>query len=203
MRLKKILLLSWIILLSLQLHIFSENKIEHRIAVLVNEELITSYDIVQRMKLSAIIQKIDITTENNQLFINDTVDDLIHEKLKIEKINEYKIKIDESEYIEFETNFFLRSGLDKNQIIKQLSNNSIPFNELEKLLINELSWNKLINGLYFRLTSVSNQEIDEIISRNPNISDNQAKNLVIQRQLDLQSSKMLRDMINEATIEYR
>ena len=203
MPLKKLLLLSWIILLSSQLHIFSENKIEHKIAVLVNEELITSYDIVQRMKLSAILQKIDITTENNQLFINDTVDDLIHEKLKIEKINEYKIKIDESEYIEFETNFFLRSGLDKNQIIKQLSNNSIPFNELEKLLINELSWNKLINGLYFRLTSVSNQEIDEIISRNPNISDNQAKNLVIQRQLDLQSSKMLRDMINEATIEYR
>ena len=143
--------------MSSQLHIFSENKIEHKIAVLVNEELITSYDIVQRMKLSAILQKIDITTENNQLFINDTVDDLIHEKLKIEKINEYKIKIDESEYIEFETNFFLRSGLDKNQIIKQLSNNSIPFNELEKLLINELSWNKLINGLYFRLTSVSNQ----------------------------------------------
>ena len=123
----------------------------------------------------AILQKIDITTENNQLFINDTVDDLIHEKLKIEKINKNKIKIDESEYIEFETNFFLRSGLDKNQIIKQLSNNSIPFNELEKLLINELSWNKLITGLYFRLTSVSNQEIDEIISRNPNISDNQAR----------------------------
>ena len=31
----------------------------------------------------------------------------------------------------------------------------------------------------------------------------QAKNLVIKRQLDLKSSKMLRDMLNEATVEYK
>ena len=36
--------------------IYAESKIEHKIAVIVNEELITSYDIIQRMKLSAILQ---------------------------------------------------------------------------------------------------------------------------------------------------
>ena len=61
----------------------------------------------------------------------------------------------------------------------------------------------MINGLYYRLTSVSNLEVDEIIKKNPEITNEQAKNLVIQRQLDLQSIKMLRDMINEATIEYK
>ena len=45
--------------------------------------------------------------------------------------------------------------------------------------------------------------VDEIIKRNPSISIEQAENLVIQRQLDLQSSKLLRDIMNEATIEYR
>ena len=75
--------------------------------------------------------------------------------------------------------------------------------ELENLLANELSWNNLINALYVRLTSVSDMEVDEIISKNPNISIEQAKNLVIQRQLDLKSSKLMRDMINEATIDYK
>ena len=46
-------------------------------------------------------------------------------------------------------------------------------------------------------------EINEIIQKNPGISIEQAQNLVVQRQLDLQSSKLLRDIVNEATIEYK
>ena len=84
-----------------------------------------------------------------------------------------------------------------------LEKNNINYQELKDLLIKELSWVKLISGLYLRLTSASNIEIDEIMSKNPNISVEQAQNLVKQRQLDLYSSKLLRDIMNEATIEYR
>ena len=34
----------------------AESNIEHKIAVIVNEEMITSYDIIQRYKLSSILQ---------------------------------------------------------------------------------------------------------------------------------------------------
>ena len=183
--------------------IYAESKIEHKIAVIVNEELITSYDIIQRMKLSAILQGININENNNQLLINNTVDELIHEKLKKEKIKEYEITFTEKEYLEFETNFLLRLNLDKTSLKNLLISNNINFVELENLLANELSWNNLINALYVRLTSVSDMEVDEIISKNPNISIEQAKSLVIQRQLDLKSSKLMRDMINEATIDYK
>ena len=36
-------------------NLIAEDKIEHKIAVLVNEDIITSYDIIQRLKLTAII----------------------------------------------------------------------------------------------------------------------------------------------------
>ena len=150
--------------------IYAESKIEHKIAVIVNEELITSYDIIQRMKLSAILQGININENNNQLLINNTVDELIHEKLKKEKIKEYEITFTEKEYLEFETNFLLRLNLDKTSLKNLLISNNINFVELENLLANELSWNNLINALYVRLTSVSDMEVDEIISKNPNIS---------------------------------
>ena len=42
--------------------IYAENKIEHKIAVLVNEEVITSYDIIQRLKLTAIIQGMNLNS---------------------------------------------------------------------------------------------------------------------------------------------
>ncbi len=183
--------------------VHSETKVEHKIAVIVNEELITSYDIIQRMKLSALLKGININDQNNQIILNNTVDELIHEKLKKEMIDEYKISINENEYNEFETAFFKNNNFDKSDLMSLLEANTINYLELKNLLENEISWNKLVNGLYFRLTSASDIEIDEIISKNPSITREQAKNLVIQRQLDLKSSKMLRDMLNEATIEYK
>ena len=181
----------------------ADNKIEHKIAVLVNEDVITSYDIIQRLKLTAILQGINLNNQNNQLMINNAVDELIQEKVKLEKINEYKIKVDEEEYLSFESNFFLRNNIDQSKILSLLKENNINYQELRGLLMKELSWGKLISGLYLRLTSVSQIEIDEIISKNPNITNEQAQSLVTQRQLDLQSSKLLRDIMNEATIEYR
>ena len=79
----------------------------------------------------------------------------------------------------------------------------INYQELKKYLMGELAWNKLINGLFYRLTSISDLEVDELVNKNPSLSIEQAENLVIQRQLDLQSSKLLRDIMNEATVEYK
>ena len=84
-----------------------------------------------------------------------------------------------------------------------LEENNVNYLELKNLLLNELSWGKLISGLFYRLTSISDLEVEELISKNPSLSVKQAENLVIQRQLDLQSSKLLRDIMNEATIEYK
>ena len=193
----------FIFILPLCVSLNADNKFDHKIAVLVNEEIITSYDIIQRLKLSALIQKININEQNNQIMVNNTVDELIHEKLKLEKINEYKIRIEDNEYLEFEQNFLNRNNIEKSQLILLLEENNISYDELKNKLSGELLWSKLISALYYRLTSVSELEVSEIIKKNPSISNNQAQNLVIQRQLDLQSSKLLRDMVNEATIEYR
>ena len=181
----------------------AEEKIEHKIAVLVNDEVITSYDIVQRLKLTAIIQGINLNTQNSQLMVNNVADELIREKVKLSKINEYQIKVDDEEYKEFEINFFLRNKINQDELLSLLSENKINYQELKKYLMGELAWAKLINSLFYRLTSISDLEVNELVSKNPTLSNEQAKNLVIQRQLDLQSSKLLRDMMNEATIEYK
>ena len=183
--------------------VIADNRIEHKIAVLVNEDVITSYDIIQRLKLTAIIQGINLNAQNTQLIVNNVVDELIREKVKLSKINEYQIKVKDEEYAEFEINFFTRNKINQDEILNLLRENKINYQELKKYLMSELAWNKLINGLFFRLTSISDLEVDEVISKNPSLSVEQAENLVIQRQLDLQSSKLLRDILNEATIEYK
>ncbi len=198
----KSLLVIFIIIFS-SYNLIADDKIEHKIAVLVNEDVITSYDIIQRLKLTAIIQGINLNAQNNQLLVNNVVDELIREKVKLSKINEYQIEIKNEEYKEFETNFFTRNKFNKDELLTLLKKNNINYQELKKYLMSELAWNKLINGLFFRLTSISDHEVNELVNKNPNLPVEQAENLVIQRQLDLQSSKLLRDVMNEATIEYK
>ena len=175
----------------------------HRIAVLVNDQLITSYEVVQRMKLSAILSGIDITPENNNQLLNSVVDELIKENLKNQKINEYDISISEEEYLNQELLFYQNNPINKDDLIKIFELNNIKYDEFKKFLINGVSWQKLISGLYYRLTSTSEIEIEEIIMNNPTMSKETARDLIVQKQLDIKSNKMIRDLLNEATIEYK
>tara|TARA_X000000950_G_scaffold173316_1_gene210841 strand:- start:2079 stop:2699 length:621 start_codon:yes stop_codon:yes gene_type:complete len=188
---------------SLCLNANAFNTKDHRIAVLVNDQLITSYDIVQRMKLSAILSGIEVTTANSNQLLNSVVDELIKEKLKIQKINEYEIFVSEEEYIEQELLFFQNNPIEKENIMKIFENNDIKYSEFKKYLVDGISWQKLISRMFYRLTSTSEIEIEEILVKNPDISREKAVNIIVQRQLDLKSNKMIRDLFNEATIEYK
>ena len=192
-----------ILLFILNSHTIASNSSNHRIAVLVNDQMITSYDIVQRIKMNAILNGVNITPENNEEFVKIVVDELIKETLKNEKIEEYKIVISDDEYLKYEINFYQNIQLDKNNILKIFETNDIRYDEMKNFLTHELSWQKLVSKMFYRLTSTSEIEIEEIMINNENITEEIAKNIIIQKQLDLKSSKMIRDMLNEATIEYK
>ena len=188
---------------SLWLNANAFNSKDHRIAVLVNDQLITSYDVIKRMKLNAILSGIEITTENNNQLLNTVVDELIKEKLMNQKIKEYEITVSEEEYLEQEFLYYQKSPINKENVAKIFEINDISYSEFKKFLINNISWQKLISGMYYRLTSTSEIEIEEIVMNNPNISKEIARNMIVQKQLDLKSNKMIRDLFNEATIEYK
>ena len=188
---------------SLWLNANAFNSNDHRIAVLVNDQLITSYDVIKRMKLNAILSGIEITTENNNQLLNTVVDELIKEKLMNQKIKEYEITVSEEEYLEQEFLYYQKSPINKENVAKIFEINDISYSEFKKFLINNISWQKLISGMYYRLTSTSEIEIEEIVMNNPNITKEIAKNMIVQKQLDLKSNKMIRDLFNEATIEYK
>tara|TARA_B100001057_G_scaffold339177_1_gene339980 strand:+ start:5016 stop:5477 length:462 start_codon:yes stop_codon:yes gene_type:complete len=153
--------------------------------------------------MGAILSGIDITPENNNQILNSVVDELIKENLKNQKINEYDVSVSEEEYLIQELNFYQNNSINKEDLIKLFELNDIKYSEFKKFLINEISWQKLITGMYYRLTSTSEIEIEEIVVKNPNISKKNAKEIIVQKQLDLKSNKMIRDLFNEATIEYK
>ena len=118
-------------------------------------------------------------------------------------LKEYEISISDQEYFQYEENYYNKRGFSKDDLLDVFEANKIDYKVFKNYLTIEISWQKLIAGMYYRLTSASNIEIEEIISKNPEILEDQAKDIVIQRQLDLKGTKLLRDLLNESTIEYK
>ena len=183
--------------------IFGDNNKFNRIEVLVNEDVITNYDIVQRMKINAILNRIEINDNNYNQLLNAVIDDLIVEKLKNKKIDEFNVSFDKDEFTKHESRFYSSINFKKEELNELFSKNNVNYNYLQELIEIELKWQKVIFGLYLRVTSVTEQEINELTSKNPNISREIANEIVLQRQLDIKSQKLLKDLKDEATIEYK
>ena len=181
----------------------SNNDKTNRIEVLVNENIITKYDIVQRLKINSILNRVEITDINYNQLLNIVIDDLVIEKLKIKKIEEYNISFNKNEFITHEKRYLLNLNYSKKELEELFYINDINYNHLNELLEIDLKWQKLIYGLYFRVTSVTEQEISELTSKNPNIDEETANDLILQKQLDLKSKKLIKDLRDEATIEYK
>ena len=182
---------------------FGNDNQSNRIEVLVDEDIITKYDIIQRVKVNSILKKVEINENNYNQLLKVVVDDLITEKLKTQKINEFDINISKDELKQNEERFYSSNDYTKEAIKKLFLENNINYDYILEIIEIELKWQKLIYGLYFRVTSVTEQEVIDLINKNPNISKEVANDLILQKQLDIKSAKLLNDLKNEATIEYR
>ena len=198
--LKIFLLISFVFLLIIDINA-AEDK--NKIAILVNDNVITNYDIEQRLKIFAILNQVQITSNNSDIITNKIVDELIDGVLKNEKIVEYKVEIDSNDLNHYENLYFKNGDLDRENIFLLMKINKVNKNQFYDMLYTEIAWQILISRLYYRVTSISDIEIEELINNDPELTRELAEKVIMDKQLALNSSKMIRDLRSEATIEYK
>ena len=176
---------------------------DHKIVLLVNEEIISSYDIIQRMKITSLLTNIIIDDQNNTAISNQIVDELVDQIIKKERIDKYSIKVSDDELNQYVTGYYNQYGKSEEDAINLLLDNDINPKIIRDYISVEVSWNKLISGLYFRLISISDIEIEELMSLDSSLTNKMAKNIVRERQISIKANKYLRDLRDSSTIEYR
>ncbi len=176
---------------------------EKKIAILVNDNVITNYDIEQRIIIFAILNQVQITTENSEAITNKIVDELIDNLLKIEKIEEYDVKVDSNDLNNYENQYFKARKLKKEEFLELMKINNVNERHFYDMLYNDIAWQILISRLYYRVTSISDAEIEDLIYKDSGLTHEIAKTILMDKQLELKSSKMLIDLRSEATIEYK
>ena len=198
----KITSFTLILLINIQVSLYA-NQSSHKIEYLVNEKIITNYDIAQHFAINSILEMIQITDETKDFFYKKTVNQLIDMKLKQIKIDEYNVLMEEEQNDYSEDDFFKSKNLDKKKVFEIIKLNNLDIKILREIINTSIAWEKLTSGLFFRTVSISENEITELINKDASLSKEAAKRMVVNRQIALKSEKFLRDLKSETNIEKR
>ena len=183
--------------------IVSANQSTHKIEILVNDKIITNYDIAQHFAINSILDNINVTAENGDFLYKKTVNELIDMKIQQAKINEYDIKIEDYSKEYYENYYFQSKRLDKDKVYEIIKSNNLDVDALKEKINTSIAWEQLTAGLFFHTISISDSEISEFLKRDDSLSTELAKRILTNKQVQLKSDKYLRDLRAEANIEKR
>ena len=200
------ILLQIIISISLLLSSYSTLNAEeknYKIIKLVNNNVITNYDLEQRLKLYSTLNNVNINEENFDKLANEMLSLMVDEKLQLEQINSYEISVNESEINDYIERAYLNESNSLNEFIDALNNNNIDIAILKKSIEVMIGWNKLTGRLYYRTSEINKVDLENLMNEDPSLSKEQAEDILLQKQIGLRAKKLLRDIRIEANIENR
>ncbi len=199
----KLIIVSGVLFIFLSYSILFAEEKNYKIIKLVNDQVITNYDLEQRIKLYAILNNINLNDGNIDKLANDLLLIMIDEKLQLEQIDEYKISVNETEIDDYIQRAYIGAENNINDLIELLNSNNLDIKIIRNLVQVKLGWNKLTGRLYYRTSEINEDDLISEMQNNSSLSEEQAKNILLQKQIELRAKKLLRDIKAEANIETR
>ena len=157
-----LLIINWICLFE-QLNAF-ENKILFKI----NNEIVTSVDLLNELNYLVMINKKFNNLEKNVVF-EISKNSIIKEKIKLIELSKYfeELDIEKKFYETLLSNFLKRLNLKSKDELKRLTNTyNVPYEIVEKKLKVEFFWNQLILSKFSKDIKIDEEEIRNKINQN-------------------------------------
>ena len=144
------------------------------IAVIVNDEVISRYDVNQRVRLILVTSGIPANEENIKRIEEQAIKALIDEKIQIQEA--IKLEVPDSPN---EVNLMLDNIARSNQttaegILESITSQGVNSETLLNQIKSELLWNKIVRGRFGSYINISDEEVDIIYDRTiQNINNSQ------------------------------
>jgi peptidyl-prolyl cis-trans isomerase SurA len=125
------------------------------VAVMVNGEAITNFDIDQRIKLSAL--------SGQQVARPAVIEELINEKVKIKEGKKYSVDPSGSEVDGAFESMSSRMRLTPDQLVASLASKGIRPDTLKSRLKADMVWNALVRGRFKQSLQVGEKEVEAVV----------------------------------------
>lgn len=135
------------------------------IAAIVNDEVISLYDVDQRVRLFMVTSGIPETPETTDRLRGQVLRSLIDEKLQMQEARDVEIEIQPGEINDSITRMAQQGNMSRDEIISFLKDNNINEDTLRGQIEAELAWNQYVRRRYSGRISISDTDIDEQYNR--------------------------------------
>ena len=134
------------------------------IAAIVNDDVISLYDLEARLDLLIFTSNQKNTNQLRKRLTRQTLNTLINEKLKLQEANRLKIQIPQVAIEQFFSNMEKRNNMPKGGLTKFLELNGIERTVLLEQIESTIAWQRIISKIFSPQISISEEEINDVIN---------------------------------------
>ncbi|MDB9705788.1 peptidylprolyl isomerase [Pelagibacteraceae bacterium] len=144
---------------------YTNASIQNKIIATVNNEIITSYELKNKIMTFLILNKVEVNQENINNYKNQSLKTLINMKIRKNELVKYNLlngEIDTSRLIEQQSKKY---NFTIEEFKKEFLNNNLSYDLYLQEIQLELGWQQLILQLYGNKIIVDEDEIDEELKK--------------------------------------
>ncbi len=135
------------------------------IAAIVNDEVISKFDVDQRVNLFLVTSGIERTPQNVDGLRRQVLRSLVQEKLQLQEARDSEIEVSRAEINAAMQDMAASSNRSLDEVEKFLKENSVHIRTMEDQIEAELAWNRFVRGRFGGQISIGELEIDETLER--------------------------------------
>lgn len=136
-----------------------------KIVAIVNDEIISGYDLNQRIALTILLSGFPDTQETRQQLINPTVARLIDDRLKMQEAARFNISISDEQVFEAISFLEKNNGMEPGQIDRMLEQGNVDIETIMAQVRANLTWNRLIQEQIMARITISDEEVEAVQQR--------------------------------------
>jgi peptidyl-prolyl cis-trans isomerase SurA len=137
----------------------------HRIAAVVNDQVISAYDLQGRMKLVILSSSLPDTAETRTRLAPQILRSMIDESLELQETKRLSISVNKNEIDTMLERISKQNNMSREQFETVLSSNGVPLSALTGQIKAGIAWNKLINQKIRPTIEIGDDQIQEYLNR--------------------------------------
>jgi len=135
------------------------------VLVSVNDDIISSYDLKQRMLLLMATSGVQVTQDNYAQFQQQAMRSLVDEHLQFQEMKQWKVKVEDKEIDDELKRMAQQSNMSKDQLLGELKKIGVEPTTLREQIRAQLGWNELVGGRYHSNAQVGRDQVDETMDK--------------------------------------
>ena len=193
-------ILLFLILFLFAFFLNSAKSIENKIIVKVDNEIITSFDILKEINYLSLLNK-NINQLDKEKKYTIAKESLIREKVKIIELMNYTNKLEQNKDLinNLLKSMYSRLGLNsKDEFLNYIKNFNLNINEIEEKIIIETLWNELIYYKFSNKIKINQEDLRKkaITKKNTKIKDYLLSEILFNIQKNKEFDIKLKNIIN-------